>query len=179
MTPLDWIGLGFLLVFSLLGLFRGGAWQLRRFLGVLLAMLLARIASPIAAPTIASLVDPTQPRLAVGIGYLLVFLFTLCMLALLFKLLAPAKRARAKSAKKGKEEPTREPKPKHRLAGLGFGVLTAGALYAALITCVLLLDPQGRQRASFASSRSARWTAIAIDSMGEAFPLAARQPSGR
>lgn len=179
LPALDWIAIGFLLVFALLGAFRGAAWQLRRFLGVLLAMLVARLVSPLASPTVSSLIDPTQPRLGLGISYLLLFLFTLCMLALLFKLLKPKSKRRSSGRKRAAEEEEAPAPAKRRFLGFAFGLLTACALYSALIACVLLLDPQGSARPSFSASRGARWTSRAIESLGEAFPLQARQPAGK
>lgn len=175
LPALDWIAIGLLLVFAILGVFRGGPWQLRRFLGVILAMLVASLLSPIAGPTVSSLIDPTQPRLGLGIGYLLLFLLTLCVLALLFKLLTPRRAKNSKKNRHREDEEESSPAPKHRGMGLAFGLLTGLALYSTLIASILLLDPSGGSRPSFTNSRSARWTAHVIFSMGETFPLAARQ----
>lgn len=82
-APLDLVGLGLILLLSLLGLYRGLWWQVIRLIGVSVSILMARAAGAPLAARLLTLFPELSARTAHGIAWGTLFLTTLLACALL------------------------------------------------------------------------------------------------
>ena len=76
LAPLDWVGVGLVVILVVLGLWRGLWWQVIRLLGVVAAVAAARILSPEGAEWIHEQWE-LDPRFANGAAWLGIFLLAL------------------------------------------------------------------------------------------------------
>lgn len=164
----DWVGIGIVLLFVILGLFRGARWQFRRFFGVLAAIVIARICSQFAAPVFSKLIDPAQPKLGLGVSFILLFLFSLTFLALLAHFLkaSPEKQQRDKESGRNVPEPS-----KHRMIGACFGALTGIELILVVMACVLLFNRDDKNRELISRSTTAAASSRVLVFLGSTLPL--------
>jgi len=165
----DWVGIGLAFLFLLLGFCRGGQWQFRRFLGVLLAIAVAGLFAPLAAPVLSWLIDRSRPGVGLGVAYIFLFLFTLGFLSLLFRFLRPP-AAKAREAKRNEQEPV-PATSKHRGLGVCFGLLTALALYLVLAASMFLFAEGVPEPEFLKNSKGAAVASRLISSLGPCFPL--------
>ncbi|MDB2576542.1 CvpA family protein [Planctomycetota bacterium] len=141
-TPwIDWVGLGIVVLFLILGIKHGLVWQMTRLLGMLLAVYIARTLSPELAPKFQSILN-LSIQACEGIVWFLVFLSSLLVMAFIGMV---GKRA-LEAVQLG---------PMDRLGG---GM--AGAVTGLVVHCVLLLMLTSLATADWAS-RTMRGSASA------------------
>ena len=132
-TPwIDWVGLGIVALFLVLGIKHGLVWQVTRLLGMLLAVYIARTLSPEVAPKFQAILN-LSIRACEGIVWFLVFLGSLLVMAVIGMI---GKRA-LEAVQLG---------PMDRLGG---GM--AGAVTGLVVHCVLLLMLTSLATADWAS----------------------------
>jgi uncharacterized membrane protein required for colicin V production len=137
----DWAGLVLLLIFGLLGAWRGLWWQLFRCLAVALSLGLARALSPLAAGKLLSLLPTLKPGLLQLLCFLAIFVVAIKLASLLGKAGASA----LNSLQLG---------PLDRLAGLLLGLVTGLALHAAAVVGLRTLGPSVWAQETLVGSRS-------------------------
>lgn len=140
-AALDLVGAAVLLVFALLGAWRGLWWQAMRFAGIAGAVLAARALTPKLAPGLSRVLPELDPRLATGLVWLAVFLAGLAVAALLGRL----GRKLLEAMQLGLVD---------RFGGLVAGALTGLLLHAALVAAFLQLAPAELAQASVSGTRS-------------------------
>jgi uncharacterized membrane protein required for colicin V production len=138
----DWVGLGLLVAFGLLGAWRGLWWQLFRVLAVAVCLGLARALSPLAAGKLLGHMPKLNPSVVELFGFLLIFVVALKLASLLGKFGANALKSM-------------QLRPLDRLAGLLLGLLTGLAVHSAGVVGLRSFGPTVWAEESLTGSRSA------------------------
>lgn len=171
LPPLGWIdltALAVLLVFCVLGLFKGLLWQSSRIAILLAGYALAARYGAVVGGWLAMLRDPGQapddlpPETLLYLAYLLVFLAVVVLLSLLVLLL---QQLVAKAGLTFFD----------RLGGAAFGVATGAAVVVLLLSVLNMFFQHSPIAEAASRSHSLRWSQRAIDWCGTRVPDELRQ----
>jgi len=128
LATVDQVGLGLCALFALLGLWRGLWWQVMRLVGLGASVMLARALSPRLGPRIESVGD-LDPGVSQGIAWVVVFVGTLVLAALLARL---GKKS-LEALKLGLMD---------RLGGVVAGLATALVLFSSALVGISYFAPE-------------------------------------
>ena len=120
---LDFVGLGIVVLFLVLGAMRGLWWQLVRLLGLIAAIAVARALAPRLSPQISEWFPALGTRVAHGLVWTLVFFTGLLLVALIGRI----GRAGIEGAQLGGLD---------RVGGAVAGALSGILIHAALLLCL-------------------------------------------
>lgn len=144
---LNWIdltSLGILLVFGILGLFRGFLWQASRLLSLVLGYLLASLFAPRLGPWFEESLKIGDPKIAIYLAFFAVFIAVLVVLSIVTMLLQKIIRKLDLSFY-------------DHLGGGVMGVLTGGALIVAFLGLFYWIAPSGALATELRGSRTGRF----------------------
>ncbi|MEM7199345.1 MAG: CvpA family protein [Planctomycetota bacterium] len=170
LASLSWIdltALAIVLVFFVLGIFRGFVWQFSRILTLVLAYFAAgRWGNPIAARIDAWFTEGVDPRLPLYIAYFGVFVVALVLVSLLTLLLQKLVYSTGLSFY-------------NRLGGGVLGLGTGACVVLALLAAVLMFFANGSEVVQAAqSSKSMELSQRALDVLGDLVPAEVREVFG-
>jgi membrane protein required for colicin V production len=141
---IDWLGLGLLALFLVLGAVRGLWWQVMRLAGLALAIAVARAFGPLLEPRVSSLLGPDfSPRVAYGLVWVTLFIAALAVAALLGHL---GRRA-LEAMQLGLAD---------RFWGALVGALTGVLMHVALLVVLVQLAPEPWLRETLTDTGSER-----------------------
>ncbi len=144
---LNWIdltSLGVLLVFGILGLFRGFLWQASRLLSLVLGYLLASLFAPRLGPWFEESLRIGDPKIAIYLAFFAVFIAVLVVLSIVTMILQRIIRKLDLSFY-------------DHLGGGIMGVLTGGALIVAFLGLFYWIAPSGALASELRDSRTGRF----------------------
>lgn len=171
---IDWIGLGLIALFLLLGWVRGLWWQLIRLAGLVLAVAVARACSPMLEPTVIEALPDLSPRVVYGIVWISLFLLALALAAFLGHLGQKLLKAMQLDAV-------------DRFGGGAVGAATGLLIHVALLAGLAQLAPAGWLQGVLADTHSEelllavgrRWPIVVTGASGAEVESALRAAPAR
>ena len=159
---LDKVGLVLLVLFSVLGFWRGLWWQVIRMAGFVGAFAAARLLSPKVEPYLTDTFNITDPRFSQGLAWVVLFLLGLVVAVLLGRL----GNKLLESLKLGLV---------NRFAGFVAGALTGLAIHAAFLAVLSLFAPPTWLNEQLQESVSAE----VLAQLAERWPVIVDQEQGQ